>query len=96
MTISISKREKIAIGLLVLQLAMPVSIFLLHPGFDKPNALGLDFGFVIFVGFAYLVTWLTTFILACILPARRGWYICACILSPVICFGFLFLTEQYI
>ena len=92
---SITKREKVAIGLLALQLVLPVSIVVLQPGFDKPNALGLDFDFVVFVGLSYLVAWLASLILSFTIPVRRGWYILACILSPVIGIGFLALTEGF-
>ena len=93
MTLSITKREKVAVGLLVLQLVLPVCVVVLQPGFDKPNSLGLDFDFVIFVGLAYLAAWLASVILSFTIPSRRGWFVLACILSPVIGIGFLALTE---
>ena len=63
---------------------------------NKPSALRLGFGFVVFVGVAFLVAWLASLILSCTLPARRGWYAVACILSPVIGVGFIALTEPFI
>jgi hypothetical protein len=62
--VSLSRLEKAVLMLLLFQAFLPWSVILLEPGFDHPNALGLDFGFVIFVGGLWVLAWLIGFVLS--------------------------------
>lgn len=79
-------KEKLVFVLLAFQLALVVSVLVLQPGFDHPNSLGLDFDFVILALGAFVTSWLVGFVLACTLSFRRGVYVFAYLLSPLISF----------
>lgn len=67
--------EKLVVALLAIQVILPLSVMLLHPGFDKKNALGLDFDFVIAMAVAAGFTWLAGLVFALQLEARKSRYL---------------------
>jgi hypothetical protein len=67
--------EKLVVALLVIQVALPLSVMLLHPGFDKKNPAGLDFDFVLCVAAVAGCAWLAGVAFSLQLEARKGLYL---------------------
>lgn len=82
--------EKLVITLLAIQVALPMSVMFLHPGFDKKNSLGLDFDFVLLMlglsGFA----WLAGLVSTLQLEERKSRYILWHVVSLL--FGILYFA----
>ena len=91
---TLTPKEKPVIALLAFQLVLVVALLVLDPGFDLPNSLGLDFGFVVLLFGLFVVSWLMGLILACKLTARRAVYVFGYLMSPFICFGLAALGES--
>jgi hypothetical protein len=49
--------EKLLIAAILGEIIAPLSVILLRPGFDKANSLGLDFDFVVWMGWFFGVLW---------------------------------------
>ena len=67
--------EKLVLALMFLQLAIPVAVNLLHPGFDKRNSLGLDYDFWMAMAVITGALWLTGLFFSLQLEARRMRYV---------------------
>ena len=70
-----SRAEKLVLTLMLLQLAMPVVVNLLQPGFDKKNSVGLDFDFWIAMAVLSGALWLAGLVFSLQLEARKGRYL---------------------
>lgn len=49
--------EKLLIAAILGEIIAPLSVILFQPGFDKANSLGLDFDFVVWMGWVFGVLW---------------------------------------
>jgi len=79
--------EKALTAIIAAEVAAPLSIFVLQPGFDKPNDLGLDWGYVVLVFWVFAIAWLVGAVLAWSCRKKRMRYIVVQgFLSPL--FGF--------
>lgn len=86
-------KEKAVLALLSFQLFLVLTLIVLQPGFDHPNSLGLDFGFVLILLALAGICWLVGLILSCTLSERRGMYVFSYLASPFVCFLLLLLGD---
>ena len=56
---ALAPREIFVAGTVIAQGIPVAALVFLDPGFDKPNALGLDFGFVIAMAITFSGIWIT-------------------------------------
>ena len=65
-----------------------ITVFVLQPGFDKPNELGLDWGYVVLMFWVFGVSWLAGAVLAWFCRKRRVLYLAIHgLLSPLFVFA---------
>jgi len=67
--------EKSLIVVIIAEIVVPLSVAVLRPGFDKKNSLGLDFDFVVQMGWCFSVFWLVGFSLAAIYRKEKKRYL---------------------
>lgn len=78
--------EKSLIAAIGTEFAAPLSIFVLQPGFDHPNALGLDWGFVVLMFWVFGVSWAFATTLALICRKKVRYLVVQGLLFPVFAF----------
>jgi hypothetical protein len=74
-TRTIPRPEKLVVALLIIQVALPLSVMLLHPGFDKKSSTGLDFDFLIAMAAVAGFAWLAGVVFSLQLEARKSLYV---------------------
>jgi hypothetical protein len=86
----IPRSEKLVLVLMFLQVAIPLAVNLLRPGFDKKNSLGLDYDFWIAMAVLSGVLWFVGLAFAFQLEGRRIRYVLGHIVT--LFFGTLYLV----
>ncbi len=75
--------EKALIAITIAEIAAPLSVVLLQPGFDKKNSLGLDFDFVVQMGWCFAILWIVGMCLATVYrKEKKRYFVTYLVFSP--------------
>ena len=80
--------QRALVAAVAVELAAPLSVFVLQPGFDKPNSLGLDWDYVVVMFWVFAASWIVGGVLAWFCRKQRVRYlIIQGLLSPLFAFA---------
>jgi hypothetical protein len=88
------KLEKLVVSLMGIQAALATVAGIANPGFDKPNSIGLSFGFYQLLAVVFAMLWLSGFVFSFQLEKRKWLYVVLQLLSPFLCISLVLGLNQ--